>query len=178
MTKRKPDQNLFLENLYREHWKDLVSYAASILPVSLAEDAAQKTFVIAAERIELLVDHPCPVGWLYRTVRNVSMSDRRSYDRYIDYCLPFEDNSNHLSVPHADPAERYDDNAAEMLVAEIFLILTEEEGHILQRIVGEKASHKEVAKEMGIPETACQKRLERIKKKARKYVEKEYGKIF
>ena len=178
MTKLTFEQSEFLEELYRKNFQVLLDYASANLPVDLATEVVQETFTLASEQVEKLMCHPKPMGWLVKTVKNKNKQWKRRYNNYVRCCVPLEKQFKDAASLDGDPAKRYEADLAKERVSEIKQILSRDEKYILRRIIGEHATHKQLAEELGITESACQKRFERIKKKARKHLEKKYGKIF
>lgn len=65
-----------LEKLFCENFTVMVRTASRILSdrgfsADMAEDLVQETFLVAQRRYDRLAASPSPVGWLYKTLRNI-----------------------------------------------------------------------------------------------------------
>ena len=155
-----PEQDMFIENLHRKCFKKLTIYAASKLRDSdRAQDVVQDAFHEALVHIDDIMTHENPGGWLMKTVKNKILESERAHRRYIHRFLSLDSD---ISQELAPPGE---------LVIELDEpddILAPEEYQLLKRLILDKASHLEVARELGITVYASQKRLERIRDKLRR----------
>ena len=151
----------FLETLYRAHYQKLFLYANAVLKHrELAEEAVQDTFHIACGKIRLLQQSPNSAGWLVQTLKYVLRNMERTRS------------SLYASLQHLPYEEQYlggrkDEECIELLYGGI---LTDEEFHLLRRIVLEGCSFPEVSRELGISVEACRKRMQRIREKLRKNI--------
>lgn len=159
-----PDQDKFIEQLYYDYFAKLMIYAsASLKDQSRSQDVVQDTFHEAVRRIDALMAHPNPGGWLMVTLKNKIREDERAHRRYMRHFLSL--NTDLLTEPGTqDPHPQLDQKEAPLL-EQIEQALTPEEYLLLKRLTIDRASHLEVAKEFNISVYASQKRLERIRKK-------------
>lgn len=160
-----PDQTQWLEGLYHDYYGKLTLYAAaSLRNQSRAQDVVQDTFHEALRHMETLTDHPNPGGWLMVTLKNKLREEERRQRRYMHWFLSL--NTDLLKEPGRQDPEI--EASGPSLLEQIQEVLTPEEYRHLKRLTIDRASHLEVAKEVGISVYASQKRLERIRKKLQK----------
>ena len=158
-----PEQKEFFECLYRDNLDLVYRRALKILKDEhLARDLTQDTFHEAIEQIDTVMKHENPVGWLLVVVVNKIKEYRRECVRDIKRIARYEVEFGDELVTM--PQEIYDPNEKSVM-DKVEAALTPEELHHLRRLVFQKASHKQVAKELGITVWASQKRLERIRDK-------------
>lgn len=163
-----PEQDIFLEMLYRESFTQLWIYAkAALEDPEQAQEVVQDTFHEAVRHIDILMAHKNPKGWLMNVLKKKIMHARRSMNRYIlrfislDSALEFT--SSALSIDNSTSSNVQD------TLKEIRRVLSKEEWTLLRKITLEKQPYKNVAKELGITVWTCQKRIERIRKKLKQY---------
>lgn len=163
------EQDAFFEKLYQDYFGKLTLYAGALLRnQSRAQDMVQDTFHEALRRIDILMEHPNPGGWLMVTLKNKIREEERTQRRYMLRFLSL--NTDLIREPASqtpDLEEQLADDGPTFL-EQIQNALTEEEFLLLKRLTIDRASHLEVAKEFGISVYASQKRLERIRKKLAK----------
>lgn len=149
------EQNQFLSERYHEKRKFLLEYAESSLHnYALSEEAVQQTFEIACRKIDDFCGSPNPDGWLTKTlsfvVRNIErhqQSERRVISLSNDY-RPELVAASYVPLPLRVTYGALVDTPQ-------FRLLYEAE--ILGR------SFAEIAKDLGISESACKKRAERAR---------------
>lgn len=156
-----PEQDTLIEQLHRAYFGKLLLYASAALKDrSRAQDVVQDTFHEAVRHIDTLMTHPNPGGWLMVTLKNKLREDQRAQQRALRHFVSL--NTDLLADPEQrDPLDRDEPPLLEQIRA----ALTPEEYHLLTRLTVDRASHLEVARELGISVYASQKRLERIRKK-------------
>lgn len=161
-----PEQDALIEQLHRKYFKQLTQYAMSALGnTTRAQEVVQDAFHAAVLHIDELMTHENPGGWLMETVKHKISESERSRRRYLHRFLSLDSDlsaelapSDDLAAAHRDP-----DEAGPM--QKIEQALTQEEYQFLKRLTLEKASHLEMARELGITVYASQKRLERVRAK-------------
>lgn len=161
-----PEQDAFIEALYRKYFKKLVIYATAALGnMDRAQDVVQDAFHQAVIDIDALVKHNNPGGWLMETVKYKVKDSKRARIRYLHRFLSLDSDVSAELFPSkeiiTDPCES---NGADLLKT-IEHTLTMEEYRLLKRLIFDQASHLEVAQELGITVYASQKRLERVREK-------------
>lgn len=141
--------NVQLEQLYSEMYEWLLGYANGILSdPSRAEEAVQETFRIACDKLSALVESENPKGWLVNTLkgvlRNFSRKDARDSRVFIPVSVQYERGQTEALPP-------------ELLYQD--LARTKEYELLMQLF--EFGSVRELAKQLGISEATCKKRLQR-----------------
>lgn len=160
-----PEQDRFLENLYREYAKKLFLYAfVQVQDKSRAQDIVQDTFHTAVRRIDTVMGHEDPGGWLMTVLKNKIRESERSRRRYIIRFVSLDTDPETIAGDSRDPVELIEETETD-IIQKIKSVLSEDEYNFLKRIIFDKASHLDMAKELGITVYASQKRLERIRKK-------------
>lgn len=160
-----PEQDKFLDNLFRQYAHELWRYAISYLKdSSRAEEIVQDTFQTASMHVKDLMEHEFPEGWLKKTAKNKILKSEEMRRRYMHRFLSLD---TEIAFEVATP-----EDAVEQQIPDgpspgenLKRVLTEEELYLLRRITLEKATHKAVAQELGITVWGCQKRLQRIREK-------------
>ena len=71
-SKCTPEQNQFIEELFKSEYTNLFCFAYNtLLDENLSDVAVQDTFLIALNKPDALCSSQKPVGWLYNTIKNV-----------------------------------------------------------------------------------------------------------
>jgi RNA polymerase sigma-70 factor (ECF subfamily) len=84
MNTDEENQDIYIEQLYREMFTQLNIYAQNALQDrSLGEEAVQDTFRIACIKAEELMVSANPKGWLMNTLKNVINNIKRSRARLL-----------------------------------------------------------------------------------------------
>ena len=162
----RPDQDAFLENLYRKYFRKLTIYAtAALKDKSKAQDVAQDVFHEAVLHIEALMAHDNPGGWLVQTAKNKIHESERARMRYIHRFLSLDSEIYTEIASFDSPIEEGCISDKISPLAKIERALSLEEFYLLKRLIFNNASHRDVAEELGITVWTSQKRLERIRKK-------------
>ena len=155
------DPSNFIEHLYLEHRDFLTRYARRFVEKPDAtEEIIQITFCIALKRIDTLMDHENPVGWLMVVVKNLIKKHREEQARYGKYFVDYD--PEWADAPSADPANNAE---AKDMVARIRKLLGEKDFYLVKRVLYDDATHLTVSQELGISVTASRKRLSRALKK-------------
>jgi len=153
------EQEIFIDNLYREMYRKLHSYASIKLRDShLSEEAVQDTFRIACAKIDVLYSSSKPEGWLFLTLRNVIRNMQKNQSTLNKYIIEVLDMGNIKAQSYSDEANidlQYGD------------IAKSDDFKLLKRVVLDKYTMLEASTELGISVEACKKRVQRIKKKLR-----------
>lgn len=169
-----PEQDSFFDALYQSMFNKLLLYAqAGLSDKSKAMDVVQDTFHEAVLKIDSLMTHPNPHGWLMQTTKNKIKEYNRTQTTYIKRCLSL-DSELSPALGQEDPEMKALENSGGTpILVRIRKALTPEELFLFERLVFDKASHLEVSKELGIMVWTSQKRFERIKKKLQKVLKLE-----
>lgn len=164
-----PEQDLLIEELHRKYFKKLTLYAMSALGNSdRAQDVVQDTFHQAVEHIDDIMVHENPGGWLMNTVKNKIRESERSRRRYLHRFLSLDSDISAELIPSSEAMTELYEVDDTLSLDKMEQALTPEEYRLLKRLIFDKSSHLEVAKELGITVYASQKRLERIRSKLHK----------
>ena len=158
------EQDQFFTKIYKERRKSLLMYAESALGNhAMAEDAVQQAFEIGWRKIEDFQNSPKPEGWIFRSLEFVvnNMKSRLRTERRV-IAITDEYRPDLVTAP-ADPLPLRV-HFGDLVDLPQFRIVYEME--IQDRTLAE------IAKDLGISETACKKRAER----ARKYLQKKLRK--
>ena len=147
-----PEQAAVIEALFRENWEKLYRCANRMLrSPPLAEEAVQEAFVIAVMKYEEMCASGNPAGWLYRTVQNVALNQRRARQR----------GSELLQRLLSEQAETSGEES-------VFVDLQEDEDfRLVRRGTLDGYSMRETAEALGISLEACKKRVQRAKARLR-----------
>jgi len=159
-----------LEQLFRDHYKELVRYAnKALLDPVRAEESVQEAFFEAVRHIDHLLQHDNPGDWLITMVNHNIYNKERVQKPSplpllsLDTGLPME-LSAAKAFPEALPAQTQSaDTTARR--QQLFQLLTLAELHLLHRVTLGKADPTQVARELNITVLTCQKQLERIQTK-------------
>lgn len=161
-----PEQDEFIERLHRKYFRKLTLYAMSALrDSSKAQDIVQDAFHEALLHIDDLMSHENPGGWLMETVKYKIRDSERAHRRYIRRFLSLDTDIPAERALWSEPTAEFCEPDEVLPIEKIERALTREEYQLLKRLILDKASHLEVAKELGITVYASQKRLERIRGK-------------
>lgn len=161
-----PEQDIFVERLYRQYFKKLTLYSlATLKNPAQAQDTVQDTFHEAILHIEILMTHENPGGWLMQTLKNKIRESERSRRRYLRHFISLDSDISAELVPASEQIVEIHEPDENVSIEKVQQALTLEEFKFLTRFIFDKASHLEVAQEYGITVYASQKRLERIRKK-------------
>lgn len=164
----RPEQEVFFEKLYREHFHEIEVYAFRYIKNwTDAEAVAQEAFHVACQRIETVMQSENPIGWMKLTAKNVAQSMIKQHQRQMELFVSVEE----LTREIADP--RSTDDSTKGILEVCANAVSEEEFSLFYRIVVEGISYKETAQTEGISVWACYKRIERTEKKLREILKKE-----
>ena len=153
------EQSRFIEQLYKEMYDMLITYARCALQEdALAEEAVQETFRIACQKPESLQESPNPKGWLVNTLKNTIRNikhNRATAQRILTQYLELRIDEDSYSEDKLSLVALYED------------IANTEEFKLLKEFAVDGRSHLEMAKSRGITVAACKKRLQRAKESLR-----------
>jgi RNA polymerase sigma-70 factor (ECF subfamily) len=154
----------FIDELYLDMFGKLYSYAMTVLrDESMAEEAVQETFRVVCIKPRELMESRNPRGYLVVTLKNVIRNMRAAKARYARYIVDAE------SVD----VENIEGGKNEEFYEDFYInIVGIEDYKLLKRMAIDGYTVGEIAQELGITAGACYKRIERAKKKLKKYLEK------
>ena len=162
-----PEQDIFLEILFREHYHALLLYAyAFVKDHSESQVAVQEGFRIACSKIDEVMAAPNPVGWMKQTIKYVSLNMVKRKKRQMLLFVSLEETIHSQQDSQEKLTELLDLCAG---------AVSKQEFALYRRVVLEGLPYSEAAKELGVSLGACYKRLERIESRLRAALEKELG---
>ena len=153
------------EDLYTGQYNVLLSYAMSIFhDRSQCEEMVQETFLIAWKKVDALLNSPNPYGWLMNTLKFTIKNYNKKLQRESFECISF----NEL-LYISDQSNSLEETVCAQHVGEVYgTRLRPREVYILEQVILEGYSCKEVAKILGIKYGTCQKQFQRAVNKVRK----------
>lgn len=158
-------QRQFLSDLCDKHYSGLFKYACTLTSAQDAEELMQELFLLAARRIDKLMESPSPDGWLAKALVFLSKNwrDRQSVRQRHDGGS-IED-CQYISAP---------DGAGDVEM-ELSLqgVLNPQEYKLYRMIYYEGYTMKEAAALLGVSPEAVWKRMERVRKRLRKGFEEQ-----
>jgi len=156
--------NARLETLYRQCYPSLYRYALwALRDHHQAEEAVQETFLSALPKAAEVTALDRPEGWLMQTVKHKVLHLRREQDRRRARMLPLEE-----KLPAPDRLGQWEESEdAALLWQQATQRLSPQDAELLRLVALEEQSQQAAAEEMGLSLWACQKRLQRIRKKLR-----------
>lgn len=154
--------NARLEILYRQCYPSLYRYALwALRDHHQAEEAVQETFLSALPKAAEVTALDRPEGWLMQTVKHKVLHLRREQDRRRARMLPLEE-----KLPAPDRLGQWEESEdAALLWQQATQRLSPQDAELLRLVALEEQSQQAAAEEMGLSLWACQKRLQRIRKK-------------
>lgn len=149
----------FIESLYKKEALLLYRYAKTIFDDPfLAEEAVQEAFIIVCLNYTKLSTSPNPEGWIMNTHKNVCRNIRKKQHQYIKQLLSLNQAEN---LPtHSSSTYGIENDFSTFVNSDDYALL--------QKIILEGYSHKDVANELNISIDACKKRLQRAKERFKK----------
>lgn len=157
-----PEQDIFLESLYRSNYEKLRIYAAQQIKDSDGvEEVIQDTFCTALNKLETLQHHENPTAYLMKILKFKINERMWAKKRNLNLFLAM----NSDSMPEAAAPSNSVPTSISSIFEDARNALSDEEWYIFQRHIIDGASHLEIAKDLEITVWASQKRVERIRKK-------------
>ena len=161
-----PDQERFFEKLYRDFYQWILHQAEKKLgdPV-LAQDVTQDTFCAAMNRIDILMAHENPKGWLARAL---DYKIKHNFEKRTREQRLFVEEGNYTEPNELDAYIQALETVNGEMLEKIRENLTPEEFYYITRLVLDEVSHKQLGQEFNITEIGSKKKRERIVKKLNK----------
>lgn len=126
--------------------------------IETAQDLVHEAFLLALFNQDKLANHPNPEGWLMKTLRNLTLNERRRI-------------KNHATVP----LELVDNYIGKELGTSLDLLLpkqlSKEEREILVWRFEQQMGYREIANRLGISEVGCRSKVSRAIAHCRKYLD-------
>ena len=156
-------QRQFLAGLCERHYAGLYKYACTLVPAQEAEELTQELFLLAARKIDKLMESPSPDGWLARSLVFLSKNwyDRQSIRQKHD-AGPLE---NDELLPAPDQTGDVDTELS------LRASLSPQDYGLYRMIYYEGYTMKEAAERLGVTPEAVWKRMERLRKRLRERFE-------
>ena len=150
------DREAFFEELYLSTKEALFRYLCNLNGMDgWVEDILQDTYFEAYKKCEMLLIHPNPAGWLYKTAHNLYRNARR---RRENCNLSLDTVEENIAA-----AEGYYDFTEWRMT--IQGLLQEKDSQLLHKYYLEGYSVKEMAKEFNLSEENIRAKLTRIRKR-------------
>ena len=156
------EKQQFLERLYIENSEWLVSLARRHTnKYELAKDVVQEVFLIAQQKIDDLIVHENPVGWLCLTTYYAADRERR---KLYHKDIPLEDHDHTMQIiqPEAEPS----------LIEVLPDDLENDEKKLLVLRYEEEYSYSEIAELCDMSQANCRQKMLRLRKKLKKIYKK------
>lgn len=168
--KKRIAQENFFNLFYEKNFKKMFAYANAIVENhDLAEEVVQDAYLEALKQLDFLVGTELPERWLQQVVKHKALHAKRTQMR--DKWRLAELNEGLIPDSSAEKELREVESAD--AVNEINSILEEKlkpmDLTLLRKISAEGASFKSVSADTGLSLSACQKRVQRARKKLEKY---------
>lgn len=157
------EERAFVEELYRSMLPSLLAYGrAARYDASVVHDAAQETFLVVCERVETVMAHESPEGWVASAFKLILRRAGQNRARNLALLERLERENlraDAVKSDERDPVLLYGDLAKN------------EDFRLLCRLTERGCTLAELAAEMGISAAACEKRVQRARKRLQKYFE-------
>lgn len=158
-----PEQEIFYHKLITDYYTSIYRYVMGMVcDVRQAEELAVDTFHEAVEQIEQLMEHEAPKLWLFRTAKNKTMNYSAHRVREAKRSISID--SETLSELSAGEGDIID---ASTLLTAIEQVLSPDDYRLFVLHSQGLPSHA-LAEQFGCTESACRKRMQRIREKLRK----------
>lgn len=155
-SKCTPEQNQFIEELFKSEYTNLFYFAYNtLLDENLSDVAVQDTFLIALKKPDALCSSGKPVGWLYKTLKNVI----KHIERDRNYLYRKNVSLHEISDESVSYKDTYSEVGSE--------VQQSDEWNLLMQFYIEGYSIRELAGKYSISEEACKSRLKRARAKLR-----------
>lgn len=171
-TKRKVgdgdvEREAHFEALYLELYHKLLGYAARGLEgnLDLAEEAVQDTFRIFWVKYDQATVSPNVRGWIVNTLKGEILNIRRTRARMANLVAQLS------TAPQVEAVAR-DEHGLDVEYGDL---REDPDYQLLKEFALEQRTVKELAQSRGITIAACKKRLERARKRLKKYFEEMDG---
>lgn len=160
------------ETVCKENYAKIYNYVlAKTGKKEAAEDITQEVFYIAYQKGEYFLKHEKPLAFLYTAAKNLTCDYFRKTKKVIPYetirqtagCGDVFDQICSQNSQNIDETVYYE---------QILQNLTASERRLYRKYYMEKETLKQIARELGIQETALRMKYVRLRKKVRKLVAK------
>ena len=161
------EREVHFEALYLELYHKLLGYAARGLEgnLDLAEEAVQDTFRIFWAKYDQAASSPNVRGWIMQTLKGEILNIRRTRARMANLVAQLS------AAPQVEAVAR-DEHGLDVEYGDL---REDPDYQLLKEFALEQRTVKELAQSRGITIAACKKRLERARKRLKKYFEEMDG---
>lgn len=150
--------DVFIPSLYEAQYEKMLKLAYRMVgSIETAQDLVHETFLLALFNQDKLADHPNPEGWLMKTLRNLTLNERRRIENHSTVPLGMVDNYIGKEL----------DTSLDLLFPKQ---LSKEEREILVWRFEQKMEYREIADRLGVSEAGCRSRVSRAIAHCRKYM--------
>ena len=154
------DEERLIEQLYRSMLPTLLGYGRGAhYDPSVVQDAVQETFRVVCEHIESIAEHESPEGWVMTAFKYILR--RAGQNRARDLAIV-----ERLTLMQGGEPGRTDESDPDMLYGDL---ADNEDYKLIRRLAERGCTMSELAGELGISVSACEKRVQRARKRLKKY---------
>ena len=165
------NQGNFFDALYGRQFLKMLKYAHTLIGKSdLAEEIVQDAFVEALIHIDDLITKEKPDYWLQKVVKNKALHVQREQARYTWRLVSLEDEDIVDNLGEKQMREVEEHDSVSQIRRAIVETLDPQEIHLLKRVAMEGATYKTISAETGMSIAACQKKIQRTRKKLKKNI--------
>ena len=158
----------FFDWLYMNYFFVVYRYSLAIVKEPLvAEEVAQDVFLTALSHLDVLMKAEKPDRWLRKTAKYKCMHVFRERAKWRKWMVSWEDAGTE-PVATDQLVEVEEEENLQQLKESIRKVLTKEELALVRLVALEEKSYLTAAKQLGVTVSACQKRMQRIRKKLQK----------
>lgn len=160
------EQTAHLERFFKEHFGELQTHAYRFLGEwGRTEDVVMDAFSIACEKFDTFWDSTNQIGWMKLAVQNVCWNYLRRRNRESKLVTEWDSlKENQLPAVEDAPPEEFIDRCRSLLGEKDFRLLY---GAVILEIPMDK-----LAQTHGLSESACRKRVQRIRQRLKTHFEK------
>lgn len=168
------ERNNFIEKLYRDYYKPIVALCTAMLDGddSEGELCANEVFKQALADADKLKEHPNIVGWLKVTAKNRVMRLVRDRSKKAKHEVHITDVSENYIGEYIEDFDKVfeDDHDLESDKQKVFSKLTANELELYNMRFVEKLKYGDIAKKIGLSESAARVRCVRLELKIKQLV--------
>lgn len=157
------EHSRFIATLFYDYASKLSRKAYRLIyDAEKARELVQDVFILASDKVELLIEHPNPYGWLTKTLDHLILQERKRHATRV-YQTPVSS----LAETLADGGE-----SADSLYEILPQALAEEDKQILRWRFEDRMTYAEIGAKMNISAATAGMRLARAKERCRELLKK------
>ena len=168
------ERNNFIEKLYRDYYKPIAALCTVMLDGddSEGELCANEVFKQALSDADKLVNHPNIVGWLKVTAKNRVKRMLRDRSKKVKHEVHITDVSENYLGEYIEDFDNVfeDEHDLESDMQKVFSKLTQDELELYRLRFVQKLKYGEIAKRIGLSESASRIRCVRLELKIKQLV--------